>query len=198
MQITISTGTGAGVSTSVRFYDISGAAASPFDTSKVLTSVNVTNQLSLSNAPLITPRTVNGLVIAVLQLGQGPGLGIFSPIGTIWDLVTYKGETDIDLMDNADGNGHIYNATTATQNWSWIISSIANNSASAVAAAFISACCALGGEINSSAKPSANSRSTSPLDGVRVKPSRRSDVNASTKALSEPSIPASGGGGHDP
>jgi hypothetical protein len=136
LKITIAAGSGAGVPTSVRFYDISGAAASPFDTSATLDSTNVSNQVTINNAPVITPTTANGLVIGALQIGQGPGLAITSPSGAVFDLVHYTGEVDMDLMENADGNAHIYNTTTATQNWNWNITSNSPNSLTAVAAAF--------------------------------------------------------------
>ncbi len=138
LTITITIGSGEALTTSIRFFDISGAAASPFDVSAVLDPIDVSNQTTVNNAPSITPTTANGLVIAVLQIGNGPGLGFNTgaPAGAIFDLVTYTEETDDDLMENADGNAHVYNTNTSTENWNWQITSIANNSVTAVAAAF--------------------------------------------------------------
>jgi hypothetical protein len=117
-------------------YDIAGAAAAPFDTVAGQVIANVSNTSTVTDAPVITPSTANGLVIASLDIGQGPGLTVTSPPGATWDLVTYAGEIDLDLMENADAKGHVYNATTATQHWNWTITPISNNSYSAIAVAF--------------------------------------------------------------
>jgi hypothetical protein len=117
-------------------YDIVGAASSPFDVVAGKPATSTGGGTSITNAPTITPTTANGLVIASMVLGQGPGLAVTSPAGATWDLVTYSGEVDTDLMENADAKAHVYNATTATQNWNWTITSVGNNSYAAVAAAF--------------------------------------------------------------
>jgi hypothetical protein len=50
---------------------------------------------------------------------------------------TYANETDLDTMENADSRAHVYNSGTATENWSWNISSQPNNSCSASAVHFL-------------------------------------------------------------
>jgi hypothetical protein len=67
------------------------------------------------------------LTIATMALGNGPGLSVTAPAGALFDLVTYAGELDTDTMENADALGHVYNATTATQSWSWTFTSRPNN-----------------------------------------------------------------------
>jgi hypothetical protein len=122
--------------TTVGFYDIKGAATSPFDVMAGVGSTNANGIATVSNGPTITPTTINGLVITALQLGQGPGLAVTSPSGAVWDMCTYTSETDMDLMENADGKAHLYNTTTATENWNWNITNNPSNSWSATAVAF--------------------------------------------------------------
>jgi hypothetical protein len=88
--------------------------------------------------PVITPTTANGLVIVVMGDGNGPVLGLDtgSPSGAIFDIVNYTGEIDVDLMENADGQAHIYNSDTNVENWNWRITSNPNNSVDATAVAF--------------------------------------------------------------
>jgi hypothetical protein len=90
------------------------------------------------NAPTITPTTANGLVIAVIGMGQGPvtGLDAGAPAGAFFDLVTYAGEADTDLMENADGKAHVYNTDTTTEHWNWVGFSAPSNSYFATAVAF--------------------------------------------------------------
>jgi hypothetical protein len=138
LVVTLHISGGAGVTQSVRFIDVSGAAASPFDVSVSTPDTNVTNMVTVNDAPIITPTTSNGLVIAGVALGQGPGLGLNTgaPSGAIWDFVNYAGETDLDLMENADGMGHVYNTNTSTLDWNWSITSNPNNTGSSLAVAF--------------------------------------------------------------
>lgn len=135
LTVTI-TYSGSQIGYSFRYFDIVSAAASSFDTSAVMSTTSVSNQSSVNNAPTITPTTSNGLVIAIMGIGQGPGLAVTSPSGGQWDLVTYTGETDLDLMENADALMHYYNATTSTINVNWTITSLPGNSAFATAGAF--------------------------------------------------------------
>ena len=88
--------------------------------------------------PIITPTGTNELVIATMGIGDGPGLGLASgaPSGVVWDLTTYTGEEDTDLMENADAQAHLYSTTTAAEHWNWAITSNGNNSCSAEAVAF--------------------------------------------------------------
>ena len=132
---------GANPTMSALFYDISGAAVNPLDSIAGTPTIDAGNTTLLTNTPTITPTTADGLVIAVVGLGQGPGLGLAagSPAGAQFDLVTYTGELDFDLMENADGQAHAYYTTTTTQNWNWNISATSPNSAFSTAAAFKSA-----------------------------------------------------------
>jgi len=123
---------------SVVAYDIFGANASPFDVVAGVASTGFNSQTRITNAPSITPTTTNGLVIAAISMGQGPStqLDAGSPAGAVFDLVTYTGETDFDLMENADGKGHLYNTDLTQENWNWLGRSAASNTYSATAVAF--------------------------------------------------------------
>lgn len=125
---------------SALFYDISGAAASPFDT--FTTAAQPASGLSvIDDMPIITPHTTNGLVLAVAGDGHGPVLGFDTgaPAGAVFDFVNYTGEVDLDLMENADAQAHVYNATTATEHWNWRITNNPDNGLTGTAAAFIAA-----------------------------------------------------------
>ena len=106
--------------TSIRFFDIQGANTAPFD---VAASNNPTScpapVRNTSAAPPITPTTANGLTIAGMPMGTGPVKGVVGPTNAIFDLVYYTGETDFDMMENADAVGHYYNLDLSTENWSW-------------------------------------------------------------------------------
>jgi len=117
---------------SIRFYDIDHATG--FDKAADNTTA-CSSVTSISNKPTITPTHAPGLVIAAMSIGQGPGTAVTSPAGAFWDLVTYSGEVDTDLMENADAAGHFYNPTTATENWTWAITSNGNNTCTAEAIA---------------------------------------------------------------
>jgi hypothetical protein len=118
------------------FYDISGADPSPYDTTGGMVSTSVSGLTSISNAPTISPTTANGLVLASMGLGQGPGLSVTSPAGAVWDLCTYTSETDTDLMENADAKAHYYNAAAGSIGFAWTFTSQASNTAEATAIAF--------------------------------------------------------------
>jgi hypothetical protein len=106
--------------TSIRFFDIQGANATPFDVaaSNVPTSCPAPVGYT-SAAPSITPSTANGLTIAGMPMGTGPVEGVVGPTHAVFDLVYYTGETDFDSMENADAVGHYYNPDLSTENWSW-------------------------------------------------------------------------------
>ena len=127
---------GTSATATVVAYDITGAAASPLDVVAGTPITNISGGSSITNAPSITPTTPNGLVIASMDIGQGPGLAAISPSGATWDLVTFAGEIDLDLLENADAKAHLYYSSTAAQNWSWTVTPISNNSYSALAVAF--------------------------------------------------------------
>jgi hypothetical protein len=131
VHISGSTGTA-----SARFFDVQGAAVAPFDVSAGVGFTNCSSVSTINDQPTITPTTSNGLVIATMGIGQGPGEGLTSPTGGFWDLTTYSGEVDLDLMENADAVGHFYNPDTGTENWNWTITSISNNECNSEAVAF--------------------------------------------------------------
>jgi hypothetical protein len=136
LKVTV-TSTGATAGTSWTLYDITGAATSPFDVvagqADTGTCSNVT---TLSNYPSITPSSGNGLTLAALQLGQGPGLSVTSPTAAQFDFVTYTGKTDLDTIDNADGRAHVYNGGGVQENYNWTIQSNPANSCNATAIRF--------------------------------------------------------------
>jgi hypothetical protein len=123
---------------SARFYDVQGAASAPFDMAAGTDLTNCSSVTTIDDQPIITPTGTNELVIATMGIGDGPGLGLASgaPSGGVWDLTTYTGEEDTDLMENADAQAHLYSTTTAAEHWNWTITSKGNNSCSAEAVAF--------------------------------------------------------------
>lgn len=120
----------AGISWTV--YGISGAASAPVDAVAGAPAVGCSSVTSIGSMPVIAP-TAPGLTIAVMGQGQGPGFGVVSPAGAVFDMATYTGETDLDTMENADCRAHLYNTSTAVESWSWAISSQPNNSCFATA-----------------------------------------------------------------
>lgn len=110
------TGSGTLPQYSFRLYDIQNAAASSFDTSA---GTNAACGTSVTNAPSITPGISAGLTIAAMGNGNGPVTVVSSPTGAVFDLILYTGQTDTDLMDNADASSHFYFSTNATQNWNY-------------------------------------------------------------------------------
>jgi hypothetical protein len=129
---------GASPTNSMRYYDVQGAATAPFDVAAGTNLTACSSVTTLDDQPTITPTGTNELVIATMGIGDGPGSGLASgaPSGAVWDLTTYTGESDNDLMENADAQGHLYNTTTSAENWNWSITSNSNNSCSAEAVAF--------------------------------------------------------------
>ena len=123
---------------SVRFFDIQGAAASPLDVAAGTDLTPCSSQTTLANQPNITTTGANELVIATMGIGDGPGLGVASgaPTGAVWDLPTYSGEVDTDLMENADALAHVYTTSASTEHWNWTITPNGDNSCSAEAVAF--------------------------------------------------------------
>jgi hypothetical protein len=123
---------------STRFYDVQGAAASPFDVAAGTDLTPCSSETTIANQPTITPTGANELVIATMGIGDGPGLAVASggPSGAVWDLTTYSAEVDMDLMENADALAHVYATTATTEHWNWTITSNGDNSCSAEAVAF--------------------------------------------------------------
>jgi hypothetical protein len=120
-RITISTSRYSGDIT-CQVYDIVGAAPSPVDGIGGKTQFADPGGADLVNAPVFTPASA-GLTLVAGSLGQGPCSGINpgSPQGAVFDFVYYTGETDLDLMENADIRAHVYNSTSAQQSWNWAV-----------------------------------------------------------------------------
>jgi hypothetical protein len=75
---------------------------------------------SFSNFTPITPSTAKGLVFAFLQNSFGPNISV---VPGIMDSVLYGGQTDADLLDNADGYAHYYNPDTSPVSFSYQMNS---------------------------------------------------------------------------
>jgi hypothetical protein len=135
--VTIHT-SGTSPNNSARFFDVQGAATTPFDVSAGTDLTPCSSQTTIDNQPTITPTGANELVIATMGIGDGPGLAVASgaPTGAVWDLTTYSGELDMDLMENADALAHVYTTTATTEHWNWTITSNGDNSCSSEAVAF--------------------------------------------------------------
>lgn len=118
-----------------RMYDIVGAAAAPYDTSTFASGTQTAQDEDIVHAPDITPTTSNGLVIAVLNMGDGPPSSMINA-GDIFDNSHYTSETDTGLMNYGDGMAHRYNSSTAAENWGWHTQNILASSWSAQAIAF--------------------------------------------------------------
>lgn len=74
----------------VRYFDIIGAAISPFDTAKQDSPFGASGSASVSAAPSITPGGQNELIIAVLQNGLGPTPAVTAPVGATMDEQQYQ------------------------------------------------------------------------------------------------------------
>ena len=72
------------------YYDISGAATSPFDVVAGVGTTSTNNVNSIASQPSITPSQANELIIGCLQVGDGPATGITVPSGAIFDIPTFS------------------------------------------------------------------------------------------------------------
>ena len=77
-----------------------------------------------------TPAITTGLMIANIGLGQGPGLAVTAPANAVWDLCTYTGEVDLDLIENADITAHARFTSSGAQTWTFTITNQTSNSTS--------------------------------------------------------------------
>ena len=92
-------------------YDVTGAAASPFDLATTLQDVNDTFTPHTTGS--ITPRTTNGLVIHVNSITFHQEHEMTSPAGGAFDTVTNNFESpDVSTLDMDNAYAHIYNSTT--------------------------------------------------------------------------------------
>jgi hypothetical protein len=112
LKLTLVASGPAGGTQDVTMYDVTGAAASPFDTFANVWGEMTSVDSDITHAPDITPSTANGLVIALLGMGIGPPSGSIGA-GYVFDSVFYTGQTDSSLMTYGEGRIHIYNSTTA-------------------------------------------------------------------------------------
>lgn len=126
LRLTFSLHSGA-AGCSMRIFEITGAATSGQPDTSAGHTLACSGATSVTGFPVITPASANGLTIATMAIGQGPGLAVTSPAGATWGLVTYTGEQDTDTMENADAQGWLYNSTMATESWNWDLTSIPNN-----------------------------------------------------------------------
>ncbi len=99
-------------------YDVTGAAASPFDLATALQGFNET--FTPHTTGIITPRTTNGLVIHVNSITFHQESGMTSPVGGAFDTVTndVEGE-DVSTLDMDNAYAHIYNSTTNQVNFTF-------------------------------------------------------------------------------
>ena len=104
------------------FLDIANAPAAAYDNFTGTTGQGY----GITGVPAITPVASSGLTIAAVALYTGPGTGVTSPTGAVFDFITYPQETDSDNYDNADLFAHYYFNSNAPQSYSWTINTNAN------------------------------------------------------------------------
>lgn len=107
-------------------YCISGAATSAFDTS-ASASGSLNSPGTTANAPSITPSTSNGLILGILQMGNGPEDTVSSPM--TFDNVPYTSETDAGFLNSGDASSHYYNPNTSAVNITYHVSSTQTSNA---------------------------------------------------------------------
>lgn len=95
-----------------RCFDIAGAAVSPLDVEADATG-SIVGSGDTTAAPLITPTTANGLILAVLGAGTGPDTAVTISDHAIFDNTPYVGETDAGQINNGDAWQHIFTTTAA-------------------------------------------------------------------------------------
>jgi hypothetical protein len=124
-------GGGAAANVTWMFADFANAntAANPYIGS-LASNQNVSSLTSVTLTPSPNPANTQGVVYGALGLGIGPGLGVTSPVGAIFDFGTYVGETDGDAMNNADLLMHYYYNSPGPQVWTVSITSDPSNSTS--------------------------------------------------------------------
>jgi chitodextrinase len=105
-------------------YDVTGAATSPYDSvaGTPFTWKSNTNNTQLLDLPVITPSVPGELIIAIMNDGEGPTIGMVGE-GFVLDTITYGGEVDRDNFDNADGYAHYYSSSTAPVSFGWVMHS---------------------------------------------------------------------------
>jgi chitodextrinase len=114
----------------ILLYDITGAAAAPEDghvQNGAGGAPTTSAAYDLTDSPIITPASANGLTIAALTMGIGPvdGFAAGAPPGAIYDFVFHAGDVDSDRMDSGDGAAHLYNPDLSTEHWNWHLPNVA-------------------------------------------------------------------------
>jgi len=101
-------------------YDVTGAAASPFDLATGLQGINET--FTPHTTGTITPRTTNGLVIHVNSINYDAENSMTSPTGGTFDTVTnnFGHGPDVSTLDMDNAYAHIYNSTTNQVNFTFV------------------------------------------------------------------------------
>ena len=132
MKITLTVAGTPGPNIEWHFYDIAGAATSPFDVEADAADTGAGVTGNITGAPSITPSTANGLVLACLVLGTGPTQTI-QTTGGIFDNVPYTGESDGSTINNGDGWQHVFNTNTSAISFAWNLVNTSSWGATAVA-----------------------------------------------------------------
>lgn len=117
-------GTTTGITTlcTIVFYDITGAAASPFDlTTNASSGFNFTGPQANIVCGTISPTTPNGLCIFSVPINAGIVSGATPHIPACMNDMCWYGNEAFgpDLMSNADGYGHIYNVSSGSTSFTW-------------------------------------------------------------------------------
>ena len=118
-------------------YDVTGAAASPFDTSAAVAGNNSSGNIT---GVSITPSTANGLVLTAIGVAADTVVSVTSsPSGALFSATIAGGETVPAHDDENNGWAGYYNSTTnqVTFTWTHDVSQLAGTLAwASIAAAF--------------------------------------------------------------
>ena len=125
--------TSAGATSEFHFYDIAGAATSPFDVEADFTDTGAAVTGAISGYPTITPTTSGGIVVAALNLGTGPCSAVGTTGGT-FDNTVYTNESDASSFNNGDAWQHVNNAPASAISFKWTLA--ASTTPGSVAVAF--------------------------------------------------------------
>jgi hypothetical protein len=120
LTLTVTSSSTASVDTTILLYDVSGAAASPVDTTASASGTQNAAVTSI-NGPTITPTTANGLIFANIQQEFNTVNSTSSPTGNLLDSAFFSNEPN-DGPENVDQNGgwsHFYNPDTSSSTITW-------------------------------------------------------------------------------
>ncbi len=119
-------GGGADNRLSWRIYDFINMAAAPFDNAATVYESAASPTYTSGYFP--TPTTGKGVVLMNVGLGQGGIANVTAPTGAQWLLCTYTGETDFDVIEDADLSAYYIYSSNAAQTWTWTIPSATSTS----------------------------------------------------------------------